>query len=264
MISWSTAATPSADCAARHIVRIGTDVTERRIAETALQVSETALRQSERQLQVLADGLINGQEEERHRLAQGLKDRIGQKLRAAGTELNGLAHKGASIPAAKLASLSVRVNEAADELRSVAQQLQSPDLEETGLAAAIKSYCSDFQKKEGIQVRLTTKHVPAKIPGNVSLGLYRVVQDALDNVAKHSGAREASVLVKGSDRAITLVVKDSGRGFQTDRQRGRGVGLISMRERARRLGGEFSLQTKPGEGVEVEVRVPLARKPSSH
>ena len=87
--------------------------------------------------------------------------------------------------------------------------------------------------------------------------LYRVVQEALRNVAKHSGTRQAAVSIAGKNGAILLTIKDSGRGFDTSRVKKRGLGLISMEERVREAGGTFTLKTKPGQGVRIEVRIPI-------
>jgi len=92
------------------------------------------------------------------------------------------------------------------------------------------------------------------------LNLYRVVQEALSNVAKHSGARRALVSLSAREDSLRLIVKDTGRGFDPALARSRGLGLINMDERVRSLGGSFSLQAKPGEGVHIEVRVPLRKR----
>jgi len=102
--------------------------------------------------------------------------------------------------------------------------------------------------------------MPRSIPPNVGLIVYRLVQEALRNVAKHSSARRAVVSISGKNGAILLSIKDAGRGFNPSRPRKRGLGLISMEERVRQSGGVFTLKTKPGEGVQIEARIPLVPK----
>ena len=128
---------------------------------------------------------------------------------------------------------------------------------------ALKSYCADFSKQNGIATRFTERDMPRSIPPNLGLSVYRVVQEALRNVAKHSGARRAAVSIAGKNGAILLSVKDAGRGFDSSRPRKRGLGLISMEERVRQSGGVLTLKTKPGEGVRIDVRIPLVSKPRS-
>lgn len=259
LISWSSAAIAGADGAPKHSVRIGADITERRAAETALQASETALRQNERKLQRLAAGLIHAHEEDRRRIARELGDQLNQKLVSLTRDVDALQHTDGS-DKHKYASLRQRFSTISQEVGRLSNQLHPSSIERLGLAAALKSYCSDFQQRQGISVRLSIRSVPKKIPRNVSLGLYRVVQEALDNVAMRSGARQASVSLKSAGGMLILVVKDFGRGFDVDRVRGRGDGLIGLEQRARLMQGTFSIHTKPGEGVQLEVQVPLAQK----
>jgi signal transduction histidine kinase len=260
LISWSIAALPGAKSEPRYLVLIGTDITERRQTETALQASETAFRQSGAQLQTLTSGLITAQEEERKRISRDLHDDISQKLTALTVEMEAVMRKqdGAGKSSVTLRALRDRLSEVSEDVRRTAYELHPSSLEHLGLATALRSYCSDFQRHEGIVVRFTPRNVPRHIPSNVSLSMYRMVQEALHNVSKHSGARQAAVSLAGRHGGLTLRVKDSGRGFDPARARGRGLGLISMEERAHLAGGTFDIRARPGEGVRIEVHVPLS------
>ena len=137
--------------------------------------------------------------------------------------------------------------------------MRPSSLEHLGLAPALKSYCADFARKEGIGVRFLARDLPRTVPQEIALNLYRVVQEALSNVAKHSGARRALVSLSAREGSLRLVVKDTGRGFDPALARSRGLGLINMDERVRSLGGSFSLQAQPGHGVHIDVRVPVRK-----
>ena len=263
LISWNSAAIPDATGHPRHMVRIGTDITVRREIETALQASDTALRESQAQLQGLAAGLLAAQEEERARVARELHDDISQKLAALNLDAENALRKepeGDGKLRAELTRLSHRLRGILRDVDQTAYRLHPSALDHLGLSVALKSYCVDFSKQNGIAVRFTERSMPRSIPPNVGLIVYRLVQEALRNVAKHSSARRAVVSISGKNGAILLSIKDAGRGFNPSRPRKRGLGLISMEERVRQSGGVFTLKTKPGEGVQIEARIPLVPK----
>jgi signal transduction histidine kinase len=159
----------------------------------------------------------------------------------------------------ELRALRDRLAAVSEDVRRTAQQLRPPSLEHLGLTPALKSYCADFARTEGIGVRFLARNLPRTLPPEVALNLYRVVQEALSNVAKHSGARRAVVSLSAREDSLHLVIKDTGRGFDPALARSRGLGLINMDERVRLLGGTFSLQARPGEGVHIDVHVPVRK-----
>jgi len=128
---------------------------------------------------------------------------------------------------------------------------------------ALKSYCADFGRQNGITVRCMERNLPRAIPPRLGLTIYRVVQEALRNVAKHSGARRAVVSVACKNDAILLSIKDSGHGFDAARSKKRGLGLISMEERVRQAGGTLTVKSTSGKGVGIDVRIPLAPRTRS-
>jgi two-component system CheB/CheR fusion protein len=265
LISWNSAAMPQAARHPRHFVRIGTDITERREIETALKASETALRQSQGQLQALAAGLITAQEEERAHVARELHDDISQKLAMLNLEAESVLRKEPGADGklrGEMTRLSHRLRGILRDVELTAYRLHPSALDHLGLPVALKSYCADFGKQNGIAVRCTERNLPRSIPPQLALTIYRVVQEALRNVVKHSGGRRAIVSVAGKNGAIVLSVKDFGRGFDPSRVTRRGLGLISMEERVRQAGGVFTVKTTPGEGARIDVRIPLPpRKP---
>ena len=263
-ISWSSAAIPDAQGVLRYVVRIGTDITERHRAEQELQRSETALRDSQKTLQTLAAGLIHGQEDERKRISRELHDHISQRLVALGVEAEAAIRTmpGGGKTQAQLRALWRLIGAIGEDVRRTAYQLHPSVLDHLGLAAAVKSYCADFSRQEGIKLRFTSRRLPKTIPADAALACYRIVQEALHNVARHSRARGAGVTLAGtSDGGLSLSVIDQGRGFDPTKMKRRGLGLITMEERTRQVGGTYALKTMPGEGVRIEVRIPL---PGAH
>jgi PAS domain S-box-containing protein len=227
LISWSTAAILHASGRPRHLVRIGTDITERREIEIALQASETALRASQAHLQGLAAGLLAAQEEERAHVARELHDDISQKLAALNLEADNVLRKepeGDGKLRDEITRLSHRLRGILRDVEQTAYRLHPSSLDHLGLSVALKAYCADFAKQNGIDTRCTERNLPRAIPPRLGLTIYRVVQEALRNVAKHSGARKAAVSVAGKNGTITLSITDSGRGFDSSRSKKRGLG----------------------------------------
>jgi signal transduction histidine kinase len=262
LISWNSAALPHAARQARHLVRIGTDITESREMETALQASEIALRQSQTHLQALAAGLLSAQEEERARVARELHDDISQQLAAVNLEAeSALRKKGASVDLrGEMTRLSRHLRGILRDVERTAYQLHPSSLDHLGLSVALKSYCAEFGKQNSIAIRFSERNLPRPIPPPLALTIYRVVQEALRNVVKHSGTRRAQVSLAGRRGSLHLTVKDFGRGFNATASQKRGLGLISMEERVRQAGGSFAVKAKPGEGARIEVRIPVPKR----
>jgi len=131
-------------------------------------------------------------------------------------------------------------------------------LEYLGLVAAVKSLCNELSNHQELRIRFKHFDVPSSIPKDVALCIYRVVQESLRNVIKHSGAREAQVVLSGGHREIHLCVSDEGAGFDPNSIKAKaGIGLIGMRERLLLVGGEVSIESKPLRGTRIVARVPL-------
>jgi two-component system sensor histidine kinase UhpB len=130
-----------------------------------------------------------------------------------------------------------------------------------GLEPALRAYCEEFSKLRKIKVRLTTRALPGTIPSGVALCVYRVVQEALGNVAKHAEAKRAVISISSRDDVLHVAIKDDGHGFDLNQVKGKGLGLISMEERVRHLGGSFSISPKPADGTRIDIRIPLETEP---
>ena len=240
-----------------------TDITAQRKVEAALAEAEKALKQSELQLRMFSASLLTAQEEERERLAAELHDDLNQRLTVLAlkaAELEKHPQLAADVPG-QIHAFRQAVESLSDDVRRLAHQLHPTAIDHFGLAKALESYCREFSEAYRIRIRYRYHSVPESVPPETSLCVYRVAQECLANVAKHSGARSASVLLAGALGAVRLVVSDSGSGFDLDETTA-GLGLVSIRERVRLVNGTLSIKTKAGAGTKVEVGVPIDGKPA--
>jgi signal transduction histidine kinase len=235
---------------------------QKRFAELALEANEArkdSLRSSSEN--EMASRLIEAQERERRRIARDLHDDINQRLALLTMELDGL-KKSMSNPSAKILSriseLRQQTVEITTDIRALAYELHSPKLEHLGLVAAVAGFCKDFGEQQQVEIEFKNHDVPSPLPQNISLCLFRVLQEALQNAAKHSGARRFEVQLWGTSGEVHLTVSDSGVGFDPEAaSTGRGLGLISMRERLHLVNGRISIRSESKSGTVVSVRVPV-------
>jgi len=229
-------------------VGVAADATERKRAEEAL--SSVSRR------------LIEAQEQERTRIARDLHDDINQQLALLAIEMEQLKQnppESANEVADRMGVLSKRTREIAADIQSMSHQLHSSKLEYLGLVPAIRGFCREFSEQQKIAIDFTHEEIPSAIPHEVSLCLFRILQEGLHNSAKHSGARHLRVRLWGAAGEIHLTINDSGEGFDREAARkSRGLGLISMEERVRLVEGTLSIASKPGEGTTIHARVPLS------
>ena len=211
-------------------------------------------------LRVLTGRLIQAQEEERRRLARELHDGLNQELAMLTVELGMLAQQ----PAENVSEIRIRLSELRDrterlsnDLRRMTHRLHPAILEHLGLIPALSSYCAEFSQSEGIRVWFRVASEVAPMPLETAVCLYRITQEALRNVAKHSSAKEALVEITQNRKETHLSIVDKGVGFDFRiPASGKCLGLISMRERAQLLSGSVTIKTAPGEGTRVDIRVP--------
>ena len=220
------------------------------------------LNASYKRIHDLAGRLIAGQETERHRIARELHDDLSQKLALLTIDIEQLA-RGALMRitgvARRVRSISKRSAEIASDVHRLSHELHPTKLEALGLVAAVRTICRDVSHQHGIDVDFSHTRVPTAIPPQVALCFYRIVQEALHNVVKHSGAKQASVKLTGGDDALDLAIADPGLGFVPSTTGSTGLGLVSMRERVNFLGGRIAIHSAPGRGTRIGVRAPLER-----
>lgn len=247
--------------AVRGIVLNSRDTTARKSAEQALRKSEKALRKSHAELAGMTARLLSVEEGEHRRLARELHDDFTQKVALIAVEIDSLAK---NLPvdrdqiSVQLTSIEAELGKLSDDLNRIAHQLHPSILDDLGLVAALRSYCADFSTRQPISVAFRHSNVPKQIPNEVAVCVYRIVQEALTNVARHSGAVTADVTLTGNSNKIRLSIHDSGVGFHPKERKG-GMGLVSIEERVRLTGGAVSVTSQPGDGTQIVAEVPLAK-----
>jgi|KBSSwiStaDraftv2_1062776.scaffolds.fasta_scaffold00947_8 signal transduction histidine kinase len=211
----------------------------------------------------LARRLIVRQEIERQRIARELHDDVSQRIALLNIEIDKIATQGISEESrSRLHTLSAQARDIATDVHHISYALHPSWLETLGLVAALQSLCRDASKQRNLQVAFTHNSIPSSVDANVSLCLYRIAQEALHNVARHSQVREAQVSVTCDERHIALQIADSGVGFDPRHMRSGGLGLASIRERVAVLKGQLAINAVPGGGTQITVHIPLASEGS--
>lgn len=221
----------------------------------------TERKQVEEALAAMSRRLMQAQEQERARIARELHDDIGQRLALLAVELEQLHQSIPEVPEVRgrIGELQERASAIATDIQSLSHELHSSKLEYLGLMAAMRSFCQEFGAQQKVETDFKSHDVPSPLPTDISLCLFRVLQEALYNSTKHSGVRHFSVELWGTRDEIHLAVSDSGIGFDREAaKQGRGLGLISMEERLRLLGGTFSIESQLKRGTTIHARLPLS------
>jgi PAS domain S-box-containing protein len=233
------------------------DVTERRRAEESL-------RKSHGELRALSERLRTVREEERARIAREMHDEVGQALTALQMDVAWLEKKlpfSASLSRvkllAKLRSMAELIDATTASVQRIATDLRPGVLDELGLPAAIEWYVREFERRAGIACRIRSNLDGAALDPERATAVFRILQEALTNVARHAGATEVEVNLSADDERLVLEIKDNGRGVSEDRiAEGRSLGLLGMRERALSLGGDVSIRGDPSHGTRVILTLP--------
>ena len=199
------------------------------------------------------------EEEARRRIAREIHDDLGQRLAALGFELRVARRKFPEDGPQRheLDAVAGNLAELAEDLRRLSHDLHPAVLERSGLAEALRDHCAEVERRHGLAVRLSLQ-AAGPFPPDLTLGLYRIAQEALANIVRHAGARSVQVTLRTAGGETHLEVVDDGTGFDPEAARGSGgLGLASLDERARLLGGRCRVASAPGAGTRIEVAVPL-------
>jgi len=238
------------------------DVTDARRATEAARISEEKLLLSNEQIRRLATQLMTAQESERRRISLLLHDDVGQNVAALGLSLSRIKRKLADLPEVgdDLEFLTAQTKALTTQIRRLSHQLHPEALEHLGLVAALESHVADYCQVEQIDLEFKARIGRETVPFDVSLCLYRIALEALRNVARHSGAKRGRLLLKEDNGVVVLEVADSGHGFDVEKARyGSGIGLLSLEERIKPLGGSVEIRSNPQTGTLLIARVPLPR-----
>ena len=248
-------------CERDTILTIVRDVTVRKRTEAALGQREVELRQTNERNRHLAGRLIASQEAERRRIARELHDDLSQRLALLKVDLEQLRSTQAATVTeidARVKTISDQTTEIAGEVRRLSHQLHPARLEVLGLVSAVDAVCRDTSRQHGIAVEFTHNEIPRQVDPDLALCLYRITQEALHNVVRHSGTTRASVGIRHDHGDLTLQIEDRGSGFVQPDDGHAGLGLVSMRERVAFLKGTIAIHSVPGEGTRIEVCVPCS------
>jgi len=238
------------------------EVKERTRTEDALRASRDWLRKSQEEYRVLAGKLLSAQEAERRVLAREMHDDLTQRLAVLAIDAGKLEMQIESTPGPirdKLREMKEGMVKLSADVHAISRQLHPSILDDLGLVDAIKSECDNFTQREGIVVTYRPKGIPPTVPRDIAVCIYRIIQEGLRNIAKHAQASKAQISLVDKDDSIHLSIKDTGIGFDpTQVKKKTGLGLASMEERVRLIQGDFSIQSKRGQGTVIRVRAPLS------
>ena len=203
----------------------------------------------------ISSAALAAQEEERTRVARDLHDEVNQSLTAILLRLEAARVKAPVELAQELADTKALANKAMEELLMLARQLRPTALDDLGLKAALSGHVDELSRQGGIEASFEAHGDFSALPPDVQLVVYRVAQEALANASRHSGAERVSVRLAREDERVELDVSDDGRGFSFEEAE-RGLGIAGMRERALLVDGDVRIESRPGRGTRVLLRVP--------
>jgi len=252
----------------RELIGTFKDITEQKRAEMDLRVAHDRLTRelakrtrAEAEIARLNERLINAQEEERTRIARELHDHLSQQIAVLGIALSNIKRQ---IPANRREAREQaerayeKLLTIGEGIRHLSHQLHPAILEHSGMVAALESYCAEFESLTKVSATVQADGRFDDLPANTQLGIYRIAQEALHNIWKHAGVSEAGMCLVRAGERLQMRISDRGIGFDPARpSKEAGLGLVCMRERARLLGGTFSVESFAGEGTTIIADIPV-------
>jgi signal transduction histidine kinase len=209
--------------------------------------------------------LIEAHETERTRIARELHDDIGQRMAVLTMDLDALT-RALPLPESdarsRLREISDLALKLAKDIQALSHRLHPAKLEYLGIVSAAASFCRDVSTQQNVEIAFSHDGIPPAVPVELALALFRILQEAVTNAVKHAGVGQVKVTLRGHRGEIRLEVVDGGAGFDPNADAvlsGHAPGLVGMQERARLLGGELSIRSRPGAGTSISARVPLPR-----
>lgn len=221
----------------------------------AIRYEITERKRVEQELQKMMTTIIDVQEEERKRLSRNLHDGIGQNLYSHLITINRLLSE---MDHPLLEQMQTEATQLIEEIRDISWELRPSVLDDLGLVPAIRSFLSRFSENYHIDVYFECV-LNRRLDISIELTIYRIIQEALTNIRKYAEVSDASVTIREIDEIVRVMIEDKGKGFEPDSQ-SRGVGLFSMDERARAVGGELTINSSPGKGTRIILEVPSTPK----
>ena len=217
------------------------------------------VKRAEELLADMTRKLIDSQEQERKRIGRELHDDINQRLALLSVELETLQQSPSELQS-RVPELRRELRQISDDVQAISHDLHSSKLEILGVVAGMKSWCKEVSDRHNIEVAFRNDF-PGNLPLELGIPLFRILQQAVDNAIRHSGAKRIEVQLWEDNDEIHLIVRDSGKGFDVESAtRGKGLGLTSMKERVRLVNGTIDIDSKPREGTRIDVRIPLEQR----
>jgi len=255
VMHWRVSPEMAEDGWVKRVVTVARDMTESRQAARQLEAYS-------RRLQEMARRMVQAQEAERYEIAGDLHDLLGQNLTALGINLDIVRYELPESTSPQIVTRMVRmkaiVDETIESVRVALKELRPPSLDDYGLVAALHSFANHFTQDRQFSVAVGTRGPEARMAPEVELALFRIVQEAVANASRHSGANAVRVELESEPGRLRLVVQDDGRGFRTDVERRAGtrsIGLMLMQERADAIGANLIIESAPGTGTRVAVEM---------
>ena len=217
------------------------------------------IERNREEINILAGKLVTAQEEERQRVARDLHDDVGQRIALLSIKLSTLTEQLSSErEKAQCNEILADLDLLSDDIRNLSHNLHPAALEHLGLAPALRGLVEEFEERESIRTRFSARDLPTSLPSDVKIALYRIVQEALNNIAEHADAKSVDIALIGGSKDLYLSIRDVGRGFRLEAARTKpGLGLLSMAQRARLIGGTLDVHSEPSVGTRIDVCVPV-------
>ena len=233
--------------------------------DEATLTAQTLVRTKE-ELSAVTARLLNVHDNQQAEIARDLHDDLGQRVAALGMNLEMLWQKLPSetrgLHQPEFDKVLGQTNELQGSIRNISHRLHPSELDHLGLVVAVRQLADDFQRAQGAPIRFSTRNVPESLGRQVAVAFYRIAQEALTNARKYAGATELNIALTGSTNVLKMSIRDNGKGFDPQRQfRRRGLGLISMVERAEAVGGQVEIYSTLNEGTRILVTAPLDFRP---
>lgn len=249
-----------------------TEITERKRTEEKFKAEISERRKVEESLRVLSQHLVDAQESERRRLSQELHDGVNQILSATKLRILSIYEK-LNMPArtaeqeeriiSDIEKARALIDESIKEIRSISRNLRPSVLDHLGLLPALRMLCEDL-RDSGFEISFKAGLMPARLTDTIDVTLYRIIQECLTNIVKHSGATRIAITLNYRNSMIEAVIKDNGKGFDLDSgsagNERSGYGLVSIKERGLYVGGTVSIASRPGKGTKIIVNIPFTEE----
>jgi two-component system sensor histidine kinase UhpB len=227
------------------------------------RIIDQRIHKSTIELRALSMRLNSVREQERARIARDVHDHLGQALTALRMDVAELRRRidrgDLAAAAGRLGEMNVLIDTATDDVRRVASELRPPLVDEVGIVEAIKAYAADFCRRVPLRLTLALDADGIAMSEDQAIAVFRILQEALTNVARHARARHVGIALGGADGLVRLEVRDDGDGLPPEQERSpRALGIVGMRDRARFFGGDVTFSSAPGQGTTVTAYLPVA------